>query len=137
MKNTLDELIEENLSLIAEQTTQWISKYDIIDNKDGVVSRNEVISKYMSENNLITIEPIKGERIDLTAFGMEIYNSGGWLTHLKNREFEAVNMKVIKAKEEVKLDLEIKISKWLLKTKWLPMVIALVSLAVSIYALFK
>ncbi|NMJ87317.1 MAG: hypothetical protein EX285_05700 [Thaumarchaeota archaeon] len=73
----------------------------------------------------------------LTTYGEQICNEGGWLAYLKSREKQAKKEKKLRLKEEEMLEYDLKVSKYLYKTRWLPHILALISLVISIIAFFK
>lgn len=87
----LNNLIDINLRLIHESSNKhlfWIN----FDNSINPDIPKDKIAKFMEEKGLITIEPLKRYRCDLTDFGYEISDIG-WLEYLyqKKQQQELIN----------------------------------------------
>lgn len=91
----------------------------------------------LQENGLATINHRRtGNDLIITYRAQQIIKNGGWLTQCKL-------VLVEEEKEEEKRKLELanlkwstRVNKWLFKTRWLPHLLALAALIVSLFALF-
>lgn len=114
----------ENYSMF---TSDLYGDVPIMDN--GIARLDEL----MLDKGLISE---RNEVRTLTDIGEQIGATGGWLKYLKTQETRNQEEQERQRKEDEKLYYEARISKYLFKTRWLPHIIALISLILSLIALF-
>ena len=127
MLENINNIIDYNLKLIFEKSQEKVDNVfwvmDILGENGVRVSQLEQskIAENMEMKSLITIEPTKRMRIDLTEFGYSMAKIG-WENYLKQKIEEnqiLENKKIEKERiENEKSKIELKLSKWQLKTFW-------------------
>ena len=138
MNDNFDEIIDFLLTTIRE--SNGIEKINLLlksENSVFKIERNKLSLKYynfMIEKDLISLDVDNKFRI--TKNGLDIFNNGGWLKYIKD---EKNKLNLLAEKETIdfeksKIDLEL--NKWLLKTKWLPHIITIISLLFAVYVYF-
>lgn len=136
MIQNINQLIEINLKKICESNRKEVFTMEILD-----IEGNEIVSHFrglqvaeeMRDRKLIKINK---ELCSVTEYGYEIFQKGGWLNHIENEK----NLREKEIKEKTtreKIDLEkasteLKLNKWLIKTKWLPHIISILAIIVSV-----
>jgi deoxyxylulose-5-phosphate synthase len=130
----LDELINDNLKLIFDSKNQNLG-CDYFVNVDGNnlnTSQQARLRMSLEDKGLVRYN----QSVDictLTEKGYSIVENGGWSTFIKKQKEE--NEKQIN-KETLEFDnlkTTTALNKWLLKTKWLPHFISIISILFSIY----
>lgn len=73
----------------------------------------------------------------LTSFGIEVSQQGGWKSYLdKKKEKDKIESKRLRL-QDLKLQYDLKVSKFLARSKAWPLIISCVSLLLSIYSVFR
>ena len=138
MNDNFDEIIDFLLTTVRD--SNGIEKINLLlkaENSVFKIERNKLSLKYynfMIEKDLISLDVDNKFRI--TKNGLDIFNNGGWLKYIKD---EKIKLNLVSEKETIdfeksKIDLEL--NKWLLKTKWLPHIITIISLLFAVYVYF-
>lgn len=133
MINKIDESINQALNILCSNGGMM----HVIElfKEDYTFSRElQSLDRIMIDKALIYSE---NENRLLTDFGATVCKSGGWLEHLNELERTEKLERGRQLKADEKLSYELRISKYLFKTRWWPLIISLFSLGVAIWALFK
>jgi hypothetical protein len=133
----IDNLIEINLRLIAETKGNKVFRINFIDLSGKKLRDSERLAKNMESKGLIDFDHIKGYKCELTEFGLNVFNNGGWLKYLdaqhEKDSHENVNREKIEKLNSGKLTYEYKLSKWKVKTFWPVFVFGLIGFISGIY----
>lgn len=133
----IDNIIEINLRIIAESQGFKNFRTRFIDLDGNKLRDSERLAKNMESKGLIDFDHIKGYKCELTEFGLQVFQNGGWLKYLSTQH-ETDRDQIIK-REKVerlntgKLTYEYKLSKWKVKTFWWIFGIAIFSGVYSFY----
>lgn len=124
-----------------DQALNYLHSSNHMMHKVELYGENYIFSKslqsldaVMCQEGLITAD--KDDRM-LTAFGLKVCEAGGWLKYI-DEERKQWRIKVQRQhKEDEKLNYDLRISRYLFKTRWWPMIISLLSLLIAVFTLFK
>ena len=94
MYENVDELIEINLKLLYTSKSQFMMRINFKDEYGFNLKNSKSFAETLKDKGLVALEEEQGFRCDLTDFGRQIYESGGWLVYLKTVESFA-NFKTI------------------------------------------
>jgi hypothetical protein len=137
MTDENNELIDKNLTIICEYKSKnfLITKFiDSSGEEIGLFSSAKLFAEKMENLGLISMNVDFASVLDS---GYEIYKNGGWIKHIENRKIEIENEagKAFKRDsiEIANLEYSIEVNKWLLKTKWWPHFISIISLIASVF----
>jgi len=83
MFENIDELIEINLKLLYTSKSQFMMRINFKDEYGFNLKNSKAFAEILEQIDLITLEKNQGFRCDLTDFGRQIYESGGWNKHKK------------------------------------------------------
>jgi hypothetical protein len=144
MFENLDQLIDTNLKIIADSREKQIFLGSFQDIGSSHRVEQLKFANILEQKGLITIEPNKGQRCDLTEYGFEIHKLGGWLKYLeiqKKKQEYVDKIEELEAKESsllAKLELqksitEQKLNKRHLKTFWIIFGVVVLSALYNIY----
>jgi len=86
MYENLDDLIEVNLKLLYASKSQFMMRINFKDELGYNLKNTLVFAEILSEKGIIDLEKEQGFRCDLTDFGRQIYESGGWKKYLQTIE---------------------------------------------------
>jgi outer membrane protein OmpA-like peptidoglycan-associated protein len=132
----INKLIDTNLNLLfsAENNEMYYNNFLDV---NGERTYNDVLSKLFAEElQKKELVKIYESLCILTEKGKLIVNEGGWYKYLeKQKQFE----KRIEEKENLEFEkskVDLSLNKWLLKTKWIPHILAIISLLMSLYFYF-
>lgn len=134
MNNNTDQQLQELLDKLynaKDYTLFTTALYGNTPMMDNAIRR---IDGIMMDNGLI--EEHKEVRT-LSDFGQKICESGGWKAYLSRKEQQNRIEEDRIRKQDQKLTYDLRISKYLYKTRWWPLIISAISLAVAMWALFK
>lgn len=132
-----DKLIDHNLNKINQNSTDWISKYDLTEvNNERLkgIHASENLAQKMEQEKLIKIV---NDRCDLTAHGRQVISNGGWVKHHESQKKNKQKDDYKKTKEIELISWQIKLTKFQVKSKWLPYILSLISFIISIFAYFN
>ncbi|WP_276373808.1 hypothetical protein [Chryseolinea sp. H1M3-3] len=125
MYDRIDQLVEINLKRLFEDMNQELFMTDFIDEKGNrlryINNTGEAkrLADYMQSKGLINIT---GQRCDLTEFGHNVYEHGGWLEYSEDKKAKvAEETQKRKKRDEVellKLKRENKLAKWQVIVFW-------------------
>jgi hypothetical protein len=102
MFENIDELIEVNLKLLYTSKSQFMMRINFKDECGFNLKNSKGFSEILDTKGLIILEKEQGFRCDLTDFGRQIYEGGGWSKYMETVESFA------KFKNVVNLDFEVK-----------------------------
>jgi len=127
--NNIDYLINKNLELIYNSSVPFF-RTSLIDEKNKTLSQSNIIlSNLMEGVGLIKVETIKGQRCDLTNFGIMVIKNGGWLNHLELEKKKHLNIKR-------KQNFDLKISEFQVTTRNYPFIISIIGILISLLAIY-
>lgn len=102
MFENIDELIEVNLKLLYTSKTQFMMRINFKDECGFNLKNSKVFAEILDHKGLVTLEKEQGFRCDLTDFGKQIYESGGWNKYLETVESFAKFKNIVNIDSEVK-----------------------------------
>jgi hypothetical protein len=121
MFENIDELIEVNLKLLYTSKSQFMMRINFKDELGFNLKNSRAFAEILEDKGLIKLEVSQGFRCDLTDFGKQVFENGGWNEYLKTVQSYA------KFNTIVDMDLEVrKIEKSFLKKMMLTGIIVLV-----------
>lgn len=104
--------------------------FGIQDNHTFIRIRNKIVAEGLG--NLIDMD-----RIEITSEARNIVKSGGYINYLIQRtKKQEEDLQIIKIEHE-KLIYDLRINKYLFKTRWWPHIISIISIIIAIIALLK
>jgi hypothetical protein len=80
-KNT-DELIDVNLKLLYTSKSQFMMRINFKDEFGYNLKNTKEFSEILKEKGLVKLESSQGFRCDLTDFGRQVFENGGWNQYL-------------------------------------------------------
>jgi 3-isopropylmalate dehydratase small subunit len=101
MINIINNLIELNLQIIFKSKNYSLKLNDFKDEFGNQFQDAETFARLMKVKKLITNNPKEEFCFQLTEFGTEICENGGWLEYLKKRK-QTAKEKVVEKKTEPK-----------------------------------
>ena len=81
MFENIDELIEVNLKLLYTSKSQFMMRINFKDECGFNLKNSKVFAEILEQIDLVILEKDQGFRCDLTDFGRQIYENGGWNKH--------------------------------------------------------
>lgn len=89
-ENKLNELIEINLEKIYKAPSQYMMRqnFSSLEKRQLPVSDQNILARYMCEFGLTEMQ--SDHRSNLTTFGRDVYNKGGWKEYLTLIEREKI-----------------------------------------------
>ncbi len=101
--------IDKNLKILCESDNPYEFNLDNFIDKNGrqmhLKHKHEEFASLMERQGLIRVN---GYRCSIEKFGLEVFNSGGWLQHLSGLEKQKTELE-LKTQEKETLDIEIKV----------------------------
>jgi hypothetical protein len=82
MFKNIDELIEVNLKLLYTSQSQFMMRINFKDEFGYNLKNTKEFSKILDTKGLAKLEPSQGFRCDLTDFGRQVFENGGWIQYL-------------------------------------------------------
>lgn len=89
MLENIDELIEVNLKLLYVSKSQFMMRINFKDEFGFNLKNSKIFAEILDHKGLVLLEKEQGFRCDLTDFGKQIYESGGWHKYLETVEYFA------------------------------------------------
>jgi hypothetical protein len=83
MFENIDELIEVNLKLLYASKSHFMMRINFKDEFGFNLKNSKAFAEILEQIDLVTVEKMQGFRCDLTHFGRQVYESGGWIKHKK------------------------------------------------------
>jgi hypothetical protein len=82
MFENIDELIEVNLKLLYASKSQFMMRVNFKDECGFNLKNSKVFAEILHNKGLIKLEFTQGFKCDLTDFGRQVHEDGGWRTFL-------------------------------------------------------
>jgi len=124
---TNDQIVDCILQALYKYDQQCVHISPLCDNFElDEFSYIEFVERLVDED--LAIQCDSPDTLRISPFGRQVSKSGGWLKHIEN---EAEKIRVIDQKHSN----DAKLSKWMVKTRWWPHIVAAISLLLSITAL--
>jgi hypothetical protein len=82
MFKNIDELIEVNLKLLYASQSQFMMRINFKDEFGYNLKNTREFSEILSSKGLVKLESDQGFRCDLTDFGRQVFENGGWNQYL-------------------------------------------------------
>lgn len=82
MFKNIDELIEVNLKLLYTSKSQFMMRINFKDEFGYNLKNTREFSEILSDKGLVKLELDQGFRCDLTDFGRQVFENGGWNQYL-------------------------------------------------------
>ncbi|TRX38109.1 hypothetical protein FNW52_04190 [Flavobacterium sp. ZT3R18] len=82
MFKNIDELIEVNLKLLYTSQSQFMMRINFKDEFGYNLKNTKEFSQILNNKGLVKLEPSQGFRCDLTNFGRQVFEDGGWNQYL-------------------------------------------------------
>lgn len=89
MFKNIDELIELNLKLLYTSKSQFMIRINFKDEFGYNLKNTKEFSEILDRKGLVELESSKGFRCDLTDFGRQIFENGGWIQYVLKVQTEA------------------------------------------------
>jgi hypothetical protein len=106
MQENINKLIDINLNLIANSRDGKLFRTDFIDENKRRLRDSKRFAEILAKKNLVDLEPTKEMRCDITEFGFEIANNGGWLSFLEQKKKkDELAKREREEKEKIQLEL--------------------------------
>ncbi len=86
MLENIDEIIEVNLKLLYLSKSQFMMRINFKDECGFNLKNSKVFAEILDKKGLVVLEKEQEFRCDLTEFGKQIYESGGWIKYLETIE---------------------------------------------------
>jgi hypothetical protein len=106
MFKNIDELIEVNLKLLYTSKSQFMMRINFKDEFGYNLKNTNEFSEILNDKGLVKLESTQGFRCDLTDFGRQVFESGGWnhylstvQSHAKFNTIEDMNLEVKKIEQ--------------------------------------
>jgi hypothetical protein len=127
----IDKIVEFMPSFQSDSFRAVTEKLECCESEDLTKS----IGYTMLSLNILEPSPTEG-LIQLSDFGRVVKNHGNYSKYLASLEDKKMQQITRSLKEMENLNYSIAINKWLLRTKWLPHVLSILALIISLLALF-
>jgi hypothetical protein len=102
MFENTDELIEVNLKLLYSSKSQFMMRINFKDECGFNLKNSKGFAELLDRKGLVVLEKEQGFRCDLTDFGKQVYESGGWKKYLDTIESFAKFKTIVNMDSEVK-----------------------------------
>jgi hypothetical protein len=102
MFENIDELIEVNLKLLYTSKSQFMMRINFKDECGFNLKNSKVFAEILDHKGLVVLEKDQGFRCDLTDFGKQVYESGGWNKYLETVESFAKFKNIVNMDSQVK-----------------------------------
>ncbi|MBW4359142.1 hypothetical protein [Flavobacterium taihuense] len=86
MFENIDELIEVNLKLLYTSKSQFMMRINFKDEFGFNLKNSKRFAEILDHKGLVVLEKEQGFRCDLTDFGRQIYEDGGWAKYSETVE---------------------------------------------------
>jgi hypothetical protein len=86
MLENIDQLIEVNLKLLYASKSQYMMRINFKDEFGFNLKNSKVFAEVLVDKGLVLMECNQGFRCDLTDFGKQIYENGGWIKSIETAE---------------------------------------------------
>ena len=102
MFENIDELIEVNLKLLYTSKSQFMMRINFKDECGFNLKNSKGFAEILDSKGLVVLEKEQGFRCDLTDFGKQVFESGGWKKYLETIESFAKFKTIVNMDSEVK-----------------------------------
>ena len=102
MYENINELVDINLKLLYTSKSQFMMRINFKDEYGFNLKNSRLFAETLQEKGLIVLDADQGFRCDLTDFGKQIYESGGWMVYLKTVESFANFKSIVNVECQVK-----------------------------------
>jgi hypothetical protein len=102
MFENIDELIEVNLKLLFTSKSQFMMRINFKDECGFNLKNSKEFAEILDSKGLVVLEKNQGFRCDLTDFGRQVYENGGWNKYLETVESFAKFKTIVNMDSEVK-----------------------------------
>jgi hypothetical protein len=102
MFENIDELIEVNLKLLYSSKSQFMMRINFKDECGFNLKNSRNFAEILNSKGLVVLEKEQGFRCDLTDFGKQVYENGGWRKYLETIESFAKFKTIVNMDSEVK-----------------------------------
>ena len=102
MFENIDELIEVNLKLLYTSKSKFMMRINFKDKCGFNLKNSKVFAEILDHKGLVVLEKDQGFRCDLTDFGKQVYESGGWNKYIESVESFAKFKTVVNTDSQVK-----------------------------------
>jgi hypothetical protein len=82
MFKNIDELIEVNLKLLYTSQSQFMMRINFKDEFGYNLKNTKEFSEILNDKGLVKLESSQEFRCDLTDFGRQVFENGGWIQYL-------------------------------------------------------
>jgi hypothetical protein len=105
MFDNIDELIEVNMKLLYVSKSQYMMRINFKDEYGFNLKNSKAFADILVKKGLVLLESNQGFRCDLTDFGRQIYQNGGWMKYLQTSEpFSEINTEIITDSQAGKIE---------------------------------
>lgn len=133
-----NELIDKNLKFLRDSKIEFhYTKFYDLEEKQMTGGRGKKLADLLKSFNLVSIDNYK---VELTSFGREVCNEGGWLNYIQNKQTEQLKRIERQELEDKKLLIDYKQAKYNYRTRWIAVIglgLAIFSAIASLIAIFK
>lgn len=133
-----NKLIDKNLELIKESNTQFFYR-NFVDSKGNKLGANAG-KRYADKLKTLKLIIFDNYAVELTNFGLEVCNQGGWLIYIKNKTAKQLKNAERQELEDKKLAIDYEQAKYNYNTRWIAIIglgLAIFSAIASLVAIFK
>lgn len=102
MFDNIDELIEINLKLLHASKSHFMMRINFKDEYGFNLKNSKVFAEILEQKDLIVLDKNQGFRCDLTDFGRQVYENGGWNKHKQTLQ------SFVSANEMITMDSQVK-----------------------------
>jgi hypothetical protein len=102
MFENINELIEVNLKLLYTSKSQFMMRINFKDECGFNLKNSKAFAEILDNKGLVVLEKNQGFRCDLTDFGKQVYENGGWNNYIETVESFAKFKTIVDMDSEVK-----------------------------------
>lgn len=129
----INNLINLNLKSISEAKNTEMFYVDFVNIHKQRFSDHIRCKMFAEEMEARGLVKIYKELCTITEKGLLIVNEGGWLQYLERQKQAEINQRKKEELEFEKSKIDLSLNKFLLKTKWVPLILSLLAILVSVY----
>jgi hypothetical protein len=102
MFKNIDELIDVNLKLLYTSKSQFMMRINFKDEFGYNLKNTKKFSEILDSKGLVKLESSQGFRCDLTNFGRQVFENGGWMQYISTIQSYAKFNPAVDMNSEVK-----------------------------------
>ncbi|WP_264566317.1 hypothetical protein [Flavobacterium sp. N3904] len=102
MFENIDELIDVNLRLLYTSKSQFMMRINFKDELGFNLKNSKIFAEILHNKGLVKLELTQGFRCDLTDYGRQVYENGGWKASLNSAQFIENNVAIVDFDSEVR-----------------------------------